>query len=444
MDNSIHQPKTPNPLKKWALNAGLIILSLVVVITCLEIALHFTSYRHLLTRDRHLRYYYQFDPAKGFDIAPNVKGKLVSVDDRVEFDIWSNELGCFDEPYHGEKSFILLVGDSFTHSFAPFPDMWGTRIEKLLHYRVLKCGVTGYGTYQELLKAKEIIAKVKNRPQLIIVGYFWNDLSDDYSFPDLTVVDGFLVNSTKYQDPKTDKIDAEKLTKKYTLWEKLFSGTYPLSVGEMITYYIDQHLIVMNLLNDALVRILPGKNNAFADPNKFLAFQEEQPWTREVWKRHLQNLAAFKDLAAANQTNLLVVLIPTNTQVYSFLAAHQGIDLERPNKILGRFLKAQGIDYLDLLPLMRTYADQTPRPCLDPDKDLYWQHNSHWSIRGNHLVSLLVSRHILEHRLVQEPDREARLRHIEEKLAEWRGYSGVARGRASAPALGSPGKSRGH
>ena len=111
----------------------------------------------------------------------------------------------------------------------------------------------------------------------------------------------------------------------------------------------------------------------------------------------MQNLAAFKDLAAANGARLLVVLIPTNTQVYPFLAAHQGLDLERPNRILGGFLKAQGIDYLDLLPLMRTYADQQPRPSLNPDRDLYWQHNSHWSIRGEHLVGLLVSRYILEH-----------------------------------------------
>ena len=57
------------------------------------------------------------------------------------------------------NDYILLVGDSFTHSYAPFPDKWGTRIEKLLHYRVLKCGVTGYGTKQEWLKAAEIISK---------------------------------------------------------------------------------------------------------------------------------------------------------------------------------------------------------------------------------------------------------------------------------------------
>jgi len=418
--DSGQQPNPRSRLVRWALNAGLIILSLIVVIGGLEIALRFSSYRHLLTRDRHLRYYYQVDPEKGFDIAPNVKGKRLSVDNRVEFEIWSNELGCFDRPYRGESDYLLLVGDSFTHSFAPFPDKWGTQIEKLLHYRVLKCGVSGYGTKQEWLKAAEIIAQVRHQPRLIIVGYFWNDLSDDYSFPSLTVTDGFLVDATRYKDPKTNQLSKEKLEKQYTFWDRWFSGTYPLSFGEKIRYYLDQHLIVMNLINDAVVRFFPGKKNAFGDSNKFLAFQDEPPWAREVWKRHLENLAAFKGLAAAHGARLLVVLIPTNTQVYPFLAAHRGLDLERPNKILGRFLKDQGIDYLDLLPLMRTYADQQPRPSLNPDKDLYWQQNSHWSIRGEHLVGLLVSRYILEHRLVQVPDGEAKLRQIEEKLRKFR------------------------
>ena len=419
MSNSIHQPKTPNPLKKWALNAGLILLSVMAVLALLETALHFTSYRYLLTRDRHLRYYYQFDPVKGFDIKPNVKSIPLTVDNRIEYRIWSNELGCFDEPYRGEKDFILLVGDSFTHSFAPFPDKWGTRIEKLLHCRVLKGGVTGYGTGQELEKAKEVIGKVNHQPQLIIVGYFFNDISDDYSFPNLTVVDGFLVPSQKYQDPKTGKLLREKLTKSYTLWEKLFGGAYPLSFGEMTRYYLDQHLIFVNLINDAAARIFPGKKNTLTDPNNFLAFQDETK-IGEIWKRHLENLAAFKDLAAANGARLLIVLIPTNTQVYPFLAPHDGLDLERPNKILARFLQAQGMEYIDLLPLMRTYADQKPRPSLNPDRDLYWQHNSHWSIRGEHLVGLLVSRSILERRLVPVPDREARLKNVEEQLANWR------------------------
>jgi len=414
-------PQPPAPrrrLARWALHAGLILLSIAAAALLLEVALRFTPYRFLLTRDRHLRYYYRADLGRGFDIAPHVQGKRLSVDNKVEFDIWSNALGCFDRPYRGETDFILLLGDSFTHAYAPFPDKWGTQLEKLLNYRVLKCGVSGYGTKQELLKARALIARLRQRPRLIIVGYFWNDLSDDYSFPILTVVDGFLVDATRYKDPQTGQLCREKLERRYTFGDRWVRGDYPLSRGEMLRYYLDQHLIVMNLINDALVRFFPGKL-AQTDPAHFLAFQD-QPWAREVWRRHLQNLAAFKDLAAAQGANLLVVLIPTNTQVYPFLAPRQGLDLERPNQIVGGFLKAQGIDYLDLLPLLRAYADPTPRPSLDPEKDLYWRYNSHWSIRGEHLVGLLVSRYILEHRLVAVPDREARLATIEAKLRDWR------------------------
>jgi hypothetical protein len=416
-DPNFHPP--PSRLQGWALNAGLIFLSLVLGLTCLEVALRFTSYRYLLTRDRHLRDYYQADPVKGFDIKPNVKSIPLSVDNRLEYRIWSNELGCFDEPYHGEKKFMLLVGDSFTHSFAPFQDKWGTQIEKLLHYRVLKCGVTGYGTAQELEKAKEVIDRVKNKPQLIIVGYFWNDLNDDYCFPNLTVIDGFLVSTMNYKDPKTNQLDTEKLTKPYTWWEKFFSGTYPLSVGEIIRYYLDQHLIIMNLINDTLARVRPGEKVDYLKANKFMAFEPEER-NRRFWQQHFQNLKAFKDLAAADQANLLVVLIPTNLQVYPFLAPQADLDLDRPNRILARFLNAQGIAFLDLLPLMRAYADATPRSGLHPEKDLYWRHNSHWSIKGEHLAGLLVSRYILEHHLVQIPDREARLHDIDKRLHDFR------------------------
>jgi hypothetical protein len=173
------------------------------------------------------------------------------------------------------------------------------------------------------------------------------------------------------------------------------------------------------LINDALARILPGDKLNYAVSNTFMAFEPKQR-NEKFWQRHLQNLKAFKDLAAANQANLLVVMIPTNTQVYPFLAPHTGIDLERPDRILTQFFKAQDIDYLDLLPLMRSYADETPRPGLDPEKDLYWQHNSHWSIKGEHLVGLLVSRYILEHNLVQVADRDARLKNIAERLKDFR------------------------
>ena len=411
MAHSNKQRKPQSRLKKWALNVGLTVLSVIVVITCLEIALHFTSYRYLLTRDRQIRYYYQADAAKGFDIRPNLGKIRTSVDNgSVEYDIWSNELGCFDESYRGEKEVILLVGDSFTHSYAPFEAKWGTRIEKLLNYRVLKCGVNGYGTKQELLKAQDIIGQIHRSPRLIIVGYFMNDLDDDYSFPNLTVVDGFLVVcDNKYRDPKTNRLDLKALEKQYTLWDKL-TGRYPLSVGKMVNYFLDQHFILVNLINDFSTRMFPPKAS-YANPLNFTIFsQAQEPWIEKAWAEHRENLRAFKDLAKSQGAELLVVLIPTNTQVYPFLTAGRDIDLERPNRILGDFLKREQIHYLDLLPFFRKIADQTPRQYLSSEKDLYWRANSHFSLKGERLTSLLVSRYILEKNLVQMANRDEKVK----------------------------------
>jgi len=244
-----------------------------------------------------------------------------------------------------------------------------------------------------------------------------NDLNDDYTFPSLTVVDGFLVVcDQKYRDPKTNQLNLAVLEKHYTLWDKL-TGNYPLTFWNLVTYYFDNHLILVNLINDASIRLFPSKFY-YTNPLNFIAFSQE-PWVENAWVRHKENLKAFKELAAAQGAELLIVLIPTNTQVYPFLTAGRQIDLERPNRILGDFFRQEQIHYLDLLPFFRKYADQTPRQYLSSDKDLYWRANSHFSLKGERLTSLLVSRCILENNLVQVPDREKKLKDIEDKLAQF-------------------------
>ncbi|MCL4503570.1 MAG: hypothetical protein M1438_17220 [Deltaproteobacteria bacterium] len=405
-------------LSKILANIGLILASFLAVLVLLEITLHFTSYHNLLLRDKQVRYYYRADAARGYDIRPNAGKIRTSVDSNsVNYEIWSNELGCFDEPYRGEKNFILLVGDSFTHSYAPFEDKWGTRIEKLLSYRVLKCGVNGYGTKQELLKAQDIIARIQQNPRLIIVGYFWNDLLDDFAFPSLTVVDGFLVQSTPYKDPKTGRLHGlESFEGPYSYWD-LLTGRHPLGLRKMLNYYLDQHLILPNLANIAAAGIFPPKNS-YTNPLDFPVFSQPS-WITQAWAIHEDNLKAFRELAAARGAELLIVIIPTNTQVYSFLTEGRKIDLERPNRILGDFLRKEGIQFIDLLPFFRKYADQTPRRYLDSNQDLYWRANSHFSLKGERLASLLVSRYILENNLLQVPDRDKKLGEFKDKLGNF-------------------------
>lgn len=65
--------------------------------------------------------YYRPDPALGFDIQEDFPTTRVAVrGDGVIYTIWSNALGCFDRPYRDEPGYVLLVGDSFSHAYAPF------------------------------------------------------------------------------------------------------------------------------------------------------------------------------------------------------------------------------------------------------------------------------------------------------------------------------------
>ena len=67
-------------------NLALVIVSVVTTLILIETGLHFTPYRHLLERDRYIRYYYRADAAKGFDIRPNVDKIRTSVENHsVEF-----------------------------------------------------------------------------------------------------------------------------------------------------------------------------------------------------------------------------------------------------------------------------------------------------------------------------------------------------------------------
>ena len=85
----------------------------------------------------------------------------------------------------------------------------GTLLEGNLGMRVLKCGVSGYGTRQELLKAEKIVGAVRHVPKLVVLGYFLNDLDDDYRFPPFVEVNGFLVEKKKIVDYKTGAIEVQ-------------------------------------------------------------------------------------------------------------------------------------------------------------------------------------------------------------------------------------------
>lgn len=396
------------------IKVGLILTSIIIVFILLEVFLRFTHYNIIISKYEEFRYYYMSDKIKGYDIKPNVNKFQSNVDEEIYFPIWSNELGCSDDAYKGEKNYILLAGDSFVQGHAPFADKWGSQLEKLLGYRVLKCGVDSYGTKQEFLKANGIIKLTKTPPRLIIVGYCLNDLEDDYLFPNMTVIDGYLVHLKELKNVKTGEIISRKhLEQKYGL----------ISSGLLIRIknFIKRESIIGRLLINAVRNKFMGPSNNSLYNNVFISFLDF-PWIEDAWKNHLKNIELIKSLAMKNNAKLLIVIIPTKEQVYPFLFDWKdaGLDPERPNKKLKSFFKRAGITYIDLLPILKEYADQRPRKFLSPSKDLYWRYDGHWSIKGEYLVGLLVAKYILENNVIPIIDKDEKLKLINQNLEQFR------------------------
>ena len=375
------------------------------------------------------QHYYRADAEMGYDIAPDFPRTPEEREDHTMREMWSNELGCYDTSARAGAPYVLLVGDSFAHGSTRFEDNWGTVIESRLGRRVLKCGIPGSGTRQQIVKARRIVARMQRAPDLIILGWFPNDLEDDLLFPRATVVDGWQVAARRLVDRDSGVIesyDAAAVQAKAMDFERARTCTMPgvlsrakcrLAMRSHLFVAFGQMLRTVAADVPAVERALKRAGvlaSAPPEPVIPLAFMsaEGRPWLREAWRLHLDSLAMFQAFAAAQRAPLLVVLLPTNFQVYPRLAAGYRVEVERPNDLVARFLAERGIAHVDLLPLLRARADVT-RARLDPVRDLYYRVDFHFNRRGNVLAGLGVAEHIAAHRLL--PVAEA-LPRVQEEL----------------------------
>lgn len=414
--------------REFFINLSLVVISILFTILGAEVFLRFTSYKCLLSIGKVIeRYqYYKPDTITKYDILENVPKTFHDIGD-IRYEIWSNELGCFDESYQGEQDYILLVGDSFTQAYAPFKDKWGTLLQEYLGYRVLKCGVSGYGTAQEFIKAVRIISKINKSPKLVVIGYAMNDLEDDYISPKTRVIVQEYLSKLKNMGSQAVLPPIEDQIKDTGESEKNLNLTQPSAftkITQRIKVLLNGHSILF-WISKSFMRDLFSKNQWFLDYmlNQkswfgYLSFYSisHYPWLDQVWKDHLEDFKAFKELVHYIDANFLVVIIPAREQVYPLFGQKmQVVKPEQPNDILHDFFKKEGISYLDLLPDFNTYADRRSKK-MDQQRDFYWSLDGHWNIRGNHLAGLITAQYIMENDLIDISDKEKRLDIVKEKI----------------------------
>lgn len=431
-----------NWIKKFLTRLLLILFGFTVSILIAEGFLRLSGKKPLA---QNLPRWYFTNTDYGYDITKNFWPPEIFFVERLNFKIWSNELGCFDNP-STQNSEILLIGDSFTWGYAPFEDEWGSFLEKYIKTGILKCGVAGYGTKLSLLKAKNIIPSFPSL-KLIIYGYFFNDLDDDFLFPHFTVVGGHLTNKViieNFNDGTKTIFTEENIKQKLENYSKYGIDYKPKNKFiQQIKHWLHQHSTLYNLTKDSLKKILTTivdkaflkktgvliVNEEFDRSYPFLIFgKTKYSWINNALYDHLKNLKEFKTLP----TNVLITLIPTKEQVYPQLLnckEYRAIinssmislvktdeDLTEPQKIVRSFLEKESIPYIDFLPLFRFYADHGQKCFLDNKKDLYWSIDGHWNIKGNHLAGLLLGRFLIKEGLIEVQNKDEILYKIENNL----------------------------
>ncbi len=351
-------------VKPFVVNGLLALATTGLTLVALELLLWLTPYRSKIPLLAEPRNYWVNNQETGYDIGENVPTDSHHFFD-AEADVWSNELGCFDTPYTTSEPTIYLTGDSFTWGFGDFADKWGTVIQNTTGMRVLKCGVGGFGTKQELIKTTNHLETLSPKPSVLIVGYLGaNDVEDDALFPNYTVDQGYRVRDTRLAQD-------ESVTYAIKRWFTIHSALYNL---------------VKNTARPLIVALLPDSwlnRSGIAPPTKPSIDTESET----AYAEHLQNVLGFKTLAEKQGSKLLFVLIPSRNELRETQNATN-------NERLKPFLAANNIPYLDLFAPLQE-AERAGRK-------LYWDVDGHWNNEGNRFVGALVSEHLLREKFLPE------------------------------------------
>lgn len=196
-------------------------------------------------------------------LKPNHSGRIVT--NEVDFRVNTNSKGLRDREfsYKTEQTIkrILVLGDSFTFGYGiadneTYPKLLENKLNQKFRgqFEVINAAVTGWGTPQERDYLK--IEGVKYNPDLILVGFYINDVKDTFS------INSGVEDSISYWERKDAAL---KSFAKYRPWLRL-------------KLFFREWSYFFTVLNQKSVVVVDGLDKRYNPIGNIAAVLDYNPW----------------------------------------------------------------------------------------------------------------------------------------------------------------------
>lgn len=307
------------------------------------------------------------DNELGFTLNPGFQGKETNDYKEYHIDVNISSQGLRDYTHDFSKNIyrILALGDSYTFGEGvELKDTYLSVLENLLKKRygqdnieIIKAGLPGYGTKQEVLFLKKTISDFK--PNMVILGFLPKEtsrLEEPYTY-----YQGYIVSS-------------KKISHLYLIAGKLYSSRAKNRFFGKLDALI-KHCYLSPQFIQSRIKYIRKKIKEKKNVKEKICMIDD---LNKKYSLTFSLLKEYKDVCLAHNAQPVIVLIEGNL---------------REDEFIIKFAEDMGIPTLSLYPFFQKYSqDNIPYHF---KYDLHWNNTGH-RICAHALYEFLVSKNLIK------------------------------------------------
>ncbi|HKS26998.1 MAG TPA: SGNH/GDSL hydrolase family protein, partial [Pyrinomonadaceae bacterium] len=408
------------PKLGWKKKLLLICLGLLFGLFIMEIALRIIGYTYPI--------WYMPDEHTGYSLRPSVEGWYTREGQSY---VRVNSDGLRDREHSKQKPAntvrIAILGDSFSEAMhVPQEETFWWLMERKLkecpqfagkQVEVINFGVSGYGTAQELITLRQKVWDYQ--PDIVLLAFLtFNDimdnsktLKDTEEMPYFVYRDGQLVEDKSFLTSRT-------YTKLTSPWNRLgrwirdrvrvFQAVHHAAFVYKTYMEARRARQVMEAQNaEAQKRQAEAKQPTGPEQprrptlvNHWVYYEPKDPVWQDAWRVTEGLIAEMSREVKERGAQFVVIVLDNDVQSLpnpksreNFMRSIGVTDLSYPNRRVEEFCKSQGIQVLDIAPMMLEYAERNNVLLHGFGKDIG---NGHWNSAGHAQAAELMTRKVCQ------------------------------------------------